>query len=68
MDEDRVIDIETKLSHQEHLLAELNDVLTDQQVRISRLETLCDSLIDRIKALAESPVAGQTSDERPPHY
>lgn len=68
MDEERVIDIETKLAHQERLLSELDDVLTDQQARISRLEVLCQSLIDRIKSLAETAGAERPPDERPPHY
>ena len=68
MDEERLIDIETKLAHQEHLLAELNEALSDQQVQIGRLERLCQSLIDRVKSLAEGTEAGPPSDERPPHY
>ena len=31
MSEDRLIDIESKLAHQEQLLNELNDVITEQQ-------------------------------------
>jgi SlyX protein len=68
VDEDRVIDIETKLAHQEHLLSELNEALTDQQAQISRLESLCQSLIDRIKSLTDGTGVDQSSDERPPHY
>ena len=68
MDENRLIDIETKLAHQENLLAELNDALSDQQSQISRLEILCQSLIDRINALSEDTRADQSTDERPPHY
>jgi SlyX protein len=68
VDEDRVINIETKLAHQEKLLTELNEVLTDQQSRISRLESLCQSLIDRIKSLTDAADIEPLSDERPPHY
>ena len=66
MDEDRLIDIETKLAHQEQLLSELNDALTNQQAQISQLESLCQSLIDRLKSLVDG--ADQATDERPPHY
>jgi SlyX protein len=68
VDEEHLIDIETKLAHQEHLLAELNEALSDQQVQIGRLERLCQSLIDRVKSLAEGTDAGPPSDEPPPHY
>ena len=68
MTEDRLLDIETKLAHQEHLLAEFLDALSDQQSQISRLELLCQSLIDRINALSEGAGTDQSTDERPPHY
>ncbi len=68
MDEDRLIDIESKVAHQEQLLSELNEALTDQQAQISRLESLCQSLIDRFQSLADNVGADQSSDERPPHY
>ncbi len=68
LDEKRVIEIETKLAHQEQLLSELNEALTDQQAQISGLERLCQSLIERVKALLDSSSADQATDERPPHY
>ncbi len=68
MDEDRLIDIETKIAHQEQLLSELNEALTDQQAQIGRLESLCQSLMDRLKSLVDNAAAEQASDERPPHY
>ncbi len=68
LDEKRVIEIETKLAHQEHLLSELNEALTDQQAQISGLERLCQSLTDRVKSLLDSSPADQATDDRPPHY
>jgi SlyX protein len=66
VNDDKLIDLESKLAHQEYLLAELNDVVTSQQAQITQLETLCRSLIDRVKSLSESGVAA--ADEKPPHY
>ncbi len=68
MERERLIDIETKLAHQEDLLNELNTVVTDQQAQISRLETLCRSLLDRLRSLSDGESAGGPDDERPPHY
>ena len=68
LDEDHLIDIETKLAHQEQLLSELNDALTNQQAQIGRLESLCKSLIERFKSLADKAGADQATGERPPHY
>ncbi|MGI9225452.1 MAG: SlyX family protein [Woeseiaceae bacterium] len=68
MTEQRLVDIETKLAHQEHLLLELNDVITKQQEKIMRLEGLCDSIIERVRSLAEAAPTGPNVDEVPPHY
>lgn len=68
MEEQRFIEIETKLAHQEDLLDELNAVVTDQQGQISRLEELCRSLISRVRSLRDSEADATPQDERPPHY
>lgn len=68
MTEQRFVDLETKLAHQEHLLLELNDIITKQQENIMRLEELCDSIIQRVRALSEGASAGAGVDEKPPHY
>lgn len=68
VDDDRLIDLETKIAHQEHLLGELDDALTNQQAQIAQLELLCKSLLDRIKSLPDGDSGGGTVDERPPHY
>ena len=68
MSEDRFIEIETKLAHQEQLVSELNDVITEQQARIMQLEQLSKSLIDRVRAIGESGGEDAPTDERPPHY
>jgi SlyX protein len=68
MTEQRFVDLETKLAHQEHLLLELNDVITKQQENIMRLEELCDSIIERVRSLGEAAPAGVDVDEKPPHY
>ena len=68
MDDDRLIDIETKMAHQEQLLAELNEAVTNQQAQISRLESLFQSLIDRVNSLGDNSGTGHVTDDRPPHY
>lgn len=69
MSEERFIDLETRLAHQERLIDELNDVLTDQQSRLTRLEAVSESLKDRLRAIGEGGAGtGAPDDERPPHY
>ncbi|MEJ2172165.1 MAG: SlyX family protein [Woeseiaceae bacterium] len=68
MSEDRLVDIESKLAHQDQLLQELNDVVTAQQSTIMRLEDLFEALIERVRSIAESSPEPAPHDERPPHY
>lgn len=68
MSEQRFIDIETKLAHQDHALIELNAAVTKQQEIIMKLEQLCASMSQRIASLNESDSTGHSVDERPPHY
>ena len=68
MSDERLVDIETKLVHQEHLLIELNDVITKQQKKIMQLEELCGSLVDRVRSIGEALPEEATANEIPPHY
>ncbi|MDA0706538.1 MAG: SlyX family protein [Proteobacteria bacterium] len=68
MSDDRLIAIESKLAHQDQLLLELNDVVTEQQARIMQLEQLSKSLIDRVRAIGDATPDDGPVDERPPHY
>ncbi len=68
MSEERIVELESKLAYQEQMLEELNEVLTDQQARLMRLEQLCRSLVQRMRALGEAVPDGEPEAERPPHY
>jgi len=70
MDNERLIDIETRLSYTEKLVDDLNLVVTEQQQRIAQLEDLGRALAERLRALGESGTQASSSpdDERPPHY
>ena len=68
VNDDKLIDIETKLAHQEHTIAELNDALTSQQAQIAGLEALVSALKERVRALSDAAPAAGADDEPPPHY
>ena len=68
MSEDRLIEIESKLAHQDQLMLELNEVVTEQQAKIMQLEQLCTSLVERVRAIGESAPGDGPQDDRPPHY
>jgi SlyX protein len=65
--EDRFIDIEIKLAHQEDLVESLNQMVYEQQKRMDKLEALCAALAQHIRdgATQGGPNAG---NEKPPHY
>lgn len=70
MNDERLVDIESRLAHQERMLEELNDALTGQQASIMKLEELCRTLVDRLRDLNASLAEARPGpgDERPPHY
>ena len=68
MNEDRLVQIETKLAHQEQMLTELDDALTTQQSTIMTLERMCASMAERMQSLGGDETATPPGDERPPHY
>ena len=64
--EDRFVDIEIKLAHQEDLVESLNQMVYQQSRRIDQLEAIVAQLAERVRHQAES---GQGPlNEKPPHY
>ena len=68
MSDERLVDIETKLAHQDYTMIELNDVITNQQERIMKLEELCASLAERVRSIGDSMPDSASPEEPPPHY
>jgi len=66
--EQRIIELETKLSFQEDLLQELNSHIITQQTQIDKLTALCDLLKDQYKEIVSSLPDAAAGDEVPPHY
>lgn len=66
--EDRVAEMEFKLTHVEDDLKTLNDAIVRQQAHIERLELAVDRLRDRLNSQNETRTGAGVSDERPPHY
>ncbi len=67
MSEQRFIDLETKIAHQEFLLEELSLVLYEQQKTIDKLEAMLTALTKRLEGFGDGDnVRGP--GEKPPHY
>ncbi|MBV8657821.1 MAG: SlyX family protein [Burkholderiales bacterium] len=65
--EDRLIDMETKLAHQEHLVESLSQRIYEQQQQIDKLELMCTTLVQRVRDLRDNGNQAPIN-ERPPHY
>lgn len=66
--EDRLIELETKISYQDHLIGELNDVVVQQQQQIDQLEKQMICLNDHMKQASSSGLARPDEEVPPPHY
>ncbi len=66
--EKRLIDLEIRFSHQDDFISQLNEVVTEQQMRIERLEK---AILDLKKDInSENNVDSRRTllDDKPPHY
>jgi len=66
MSEERLIEVETKLSYHEHLIEELNEVVRTQQGTIDKLETVIERLIKQLDESSAKRIG--PGNEKPPHY
>lgn len=62
--EERFVDLEMRISHQEDMIDELNKLVYQQQVKIDKLESVLKEVAKRIIDLETD----RTINERPPHY
>lgn len=67
MTEDSVIEMQTKLAHQELAIEELQKALYEQHVTIDRLEKNLKSLTERLEGLTGASTIGP-GNQKPPHY
>ncbi len=64
--EDRFVDIEIKLAHQEDLVESLNQMVYQQSRRIDQLEAMLHHLGEHLRNGDQS--GPNASHEKPPHY
>lgn len=68
MIEERLVNIETKITFQEDLIEELNKTVYQQQQKLDQLEEICRALARHVQALSETGNESRPANERPPHY
>ena len=66
--DERLIELETKIAHQEHSIQTLGEELYRQQKKLERLETTCDFLVEQLKSRSGSAPTNSIDNEKPPHY
>ncbi len=66
--EQRLIDLEARLTFQEHTLQELNDVIARQQQEISAMGLALQDMDRRLRALTPQATADASEETPPPHY
>ena len=67
MSDERFVEIETKLAHQEALLEELHQVLYKQQATIDQLSGALKALVEKNENLNDSKAIAP-GNQKPPHY
>jgi SlyX protein len=69
MDEEHLIDIETKLAYLEKVIKDLNDVVCEQQKEIENLTSTCSKLL-KLGEEHTQIISGidAPANEKPPHY
>ncbi len=67
---DRIVEVEICLTHQQHLLEQLNAVVTEQETRIRKLEQRIETIKTEQQQLRDrvSEQSAAIPDEKPPHY
>lgn len=65
--QDRLTDLEIRLTHQDDTIDQLNRVIADQQQRLTRLELALQRLAAEQQDLKDG-LAPDIVDQPPPHY
>ena len=66
--EDRIIELETKFAHQDHLLEELNKVVTEQASEIDLMKKQIEQLQKAYLEDSDEGIIPQSEEKPPPHY
>ena len=68
MNEDMIVNLEIKFSHQDHFLMQLNEVVMKQSKVIERLEKEIVDLKSMMNTTSQVDPSRTLADDRPPHY
>lgn len=66
--EERIAELEMKITFQDTLLEELNQALVQQQFVIERMQAQLRHVATKLKDMQPSNIAGWAEETPPPHY
>ena len=66
--EELLIQLESKIAFQDATIEELNQVVTQQQIEISRFKEALKIVTERLKSSHSSMLARPEDETPPPHY
>lgn len=66
--EDRIIDLEIRLAHQEQMVDELSEVIARQDRTIDLLTAQLHRLLDRMRSVEAGSERSPQDDKPPPHW
>ena len=66
--EDRIAELEMRLSFQEHALGELSDALAESRMEVYRQSEQLRRALDELKALRNMVPGDSGTEPQPPHY
>lgn len=66
--EDRLIELETKISFDEDIIEKLSDEIAKQQLEIENLKQIVRFMQGKLKDVVGSNVALPSEETPPPHY
>lgn len=65
---DEIVELQTRISFQEGVIEELNQVVTQQQQQLDLLQRQMDKLGLQVANFYQLSPAGQVDEPPPPHY
>ncbi len=66
-DQDRIIELESRITYLDDTVEQLNDIVCEQQKQLGKLEHLLFKLAKEHSEIKEQ-IAPEITDSRPPHY
>jgi len=66
--EKRMVELETRLSYQDHTIGELNEVVIRQQDQLDRLSRELKNIREHLSEVRSSGLARPDEEAPPPHY